>query len=187
MAMKIIKYITDPFRYIRLEKNRSYIWILFTIVFGLFGIVFNVWAHLSEKGFFLAILGEFQVNSFYTFSIVLLASSIGSLFMKLNRDKMLWFSDIKLWLIVFLFIILFISSFLSQGRDKLPGYNWIQLAFFIFSIFLCIYNFCVVHLDEHPEAFAHLIGNMDQQEADNLKNMIDQSQKLSRDSKGLEL
>lgn len=185
--MKIISYIKDPFKYIRLEKNRSYIWMLFTIVFGLFGIVFNVWAHLSEKTFYLAILDEFLANSFYIYSIVLLASSAGSLFMKLNKDKMLWFSDIKLWLIVVFFIILFISFFLSQGRGKLPGYNWFQLVFFVFSIILCVYNFCVVNLDEHPETFAHLISNMDQQEADSLKNLIDQSQKLSRDSKGLEL
>lgn len=185
--MKIFRYIKDPFYYIKLERNRSYIWMIFTIVFGLFGVGFNVWAHLSEKSLYLAILEEFQVNSFYTYSIVLLASSAGSLFMKLNKDKMLWFSDIKLWLIVFLFVILFISGFLSQGREKLPGYNWFQLAFFFLSIIICIYNFCVVHLDEHPDSFAQLIGNMNQQEADNLKQMIDQSQKLSRDSKGLEL
>lgn len=185
--MKIKECIKDPFKYIGLETSRSLIWIIFTVVFGLFGIVFNVWAHVPAQTWYNAILTEFQVNSFYTFSIVLLASSAGTLFMKLDKDKMLWFSDIKLWLIIVLFVILFVSSFLCQGAEKLPHYNWFQLVYFIFAIIMSIYSFCVVHLDEHPDSFTHLIGKLNQEEADSLKQIIDESQKLSTDSKGLKI
>ena len=185
--MRIKECIKEPFKYIKLELSRSLIWIIFTVIFGLFGIIFNIWAHVQDKTWYNAILTEFQVNSFYTYSIVLLASSAGNLFMKLDKDKMLWFSDIKLWLIIVLFVILFISSFLCQGVEKLPCYNWFQLGYFIFAVLMSIYSFCVVHLDEHPDSFAHLIGKLNQDEADRLKRIIDDSQKLSTDSKGLKV
>ena len=174
----------SPFKYLELNKNVSVLWIMFSLMFGLFGIAFNIFAHIPQMIIWDALLNEFAVNSFYTYSIVLLASSMGSLFIKLNKDKMLTFSTIKLWLMVILFFVLFMSAFLCQGMEKFSHHFWMQFAYFVISIALAIYSFCVCHLDECPDEFANLQTKYSEEEKKELTSMITQSQKVTTDSNG---
>ena len=176
--------LVKPFRYIKLNRSVSILWGMFTLVFGLFGIGFNIWAHYPKMNVWNALLNEFAVNSFYTYSIVLLASSMGSLFIKIHKDKMLMYSDIKLWLMVVLFIFLFLSAFLCQGLEKIAHHFWIQLVYFVISILLAIYSFCVCHIDEYPNEFADLQTVYTEEEKQSLTKMISQSQKITTDSNG---
>ena len=87
-----------PFKIFKVETQKSALWFLFTVICGLIGIVMNVWSHLGpDVNLYNAILNEFTVNSFYTFSIVLLTCTAGSLFMKIDTDRMITFKSIKEW------------------------------------------------------------------------------------------
>jgi len=176
--------LVQPFRYIELNRNDFLLWGLFTLVFGLFGIGFNIWAHFPKMDVWNALLTEFAVNSFYTYSIALLASSMGSLFIKIHKDKMLMYSDIKLWLMVVLFVVLFLCAFLCQGMEKISHHYWVQLVYFVISILLAIYSFCICHIDEYPNEFSSIQTKYTEEEQRSLTNMISQSRKITTDSNG---
>ena len=173
-----------PFGYIGIKTSRSLIWLLFTVIFGLFGILFNVFASFPEKSLYEAILHELAVNSFYTYSVVLLASSMGALFVNMSELKSFVFSDIKIWLMVVIFILMFISSFLCQGMEKFRGHFWMQLGYFLISITLSIYSYCVCHLDEYPEKFARLLTRYSATELEEMNRVISKSQELTKDKNG---
>lgn len=179
-----MKWFFLPFSYIGIKTSRSLMWLLFTVIFGLFGIMFNVFASLPERTLYEAILHELAVNSFYTYSVVLLASAMGALFVKMSEVKSFVFSDIKLWLMVVIFILMFISSFLCQGMEKFRGHFWVQSGYFLLSVTLTVYSYCVCHLDEYPEKFARLLTRYSATELDEMKKMISESQKLTKDNKG---
>lgn len=183
-----IKSIYYPFRYIKAETQRSFLWLLFTIVCGLIGIGMNVWSHLSEEtGLYQAIIIEFSVNSFYTYSIVLLSCTAGALFMKIDRDKMLSFTKIKTWLLIFLGTFVFIGAFLCQSQGKVVSPYRFQLFYFFISVILAVYGFCVVNMDEHPELFDPIQERYTKKEVDTLKNMIDKMPQITDDQKGNKL
>lgn len=177
-----------PFKIFKVETQKSALWFLFTVICGLIGIVMNVWSHLGpDVNLYNAILNEFTVNSFYTFSIVLLTCTAGSLFMKIDTDRMITFKSIKEWLLIVLGGCVFIGAFLCQSRGKIPSYNWLQLFYFIFAIGLAVYGFCVVNLDRHPELFADIQEQITPEDAEDIKRMVDKMSQLSNDKKGNKL
>lgn len=173
-----------PFCYIGLKTSKSLMWLLFTVIFGLFGIILNIYASFPDKTLYEAILREFAVNSFYTYSVVLLASAMGALFTKMSEIKSFVFSDIKIWVMVFIFIQMFISSFLCQGMEKFSGHFWLQFIYFLFSILLTVYSYCVCHIDEYPDKFSRLLTRYSEAELAEVQKMISESQTLTKDKNG---
>lgn len=182
---KLVKSISDPFQIFKVEKQKSALWFLFTVICGLLGIVMNVWSHLGPGvGLYKAVLQEFSVNSFYTYSIVLLTCTAGSLFMKIDTDKMVTYTTIKEWLLIILGAFVFAGAFLCQSRDKLPGFNWFQLVYFVLTILMAVYGFCVINMDRHPELFVEIQDSITQEEAEGIKEMIDKMSTVTTDKKG---
>ena len=87
---KILKYfqilfyrIILPLKVILLKKGTFFLWFLFTIIAGLLGPIINI---ANNCGFNnlpigISIFEDSRAGTFYTFSIVLIASAIGSLFL----------------------------------------------------------------------------------------------------------
>jgi hypothetical protein len=173
-----------PFKVFSIEKRKSLLWLLFTVICGLIGIGVNIWSHLSSMDLYNAIVHEFSVNSFYTYSIVLLTCTIGSIFMKIDTDKMITYTGIKEWILIALGAVVFIGAFLCQSQDRLSGSNWYQLFYFLLAIFLSIYGYCVVNMDRHPELFVEIQEQLSAQEAEEIKGMVDKMSNLTEDKKG---
>ena len=182
------KKVIRPFKFFSVEKQQASIWFLFTIICGLIGIGMNVWSHVNtEVTLYQAILQEFSANSFFTYSIVLLACTAGSLFMKMDKDRLVTFKSIKIWLLIILGGFVFFGAFLCQSRDKLPSFNWYQLAYFLIAIVLAVYGFCVVNLDRHLDVFTDLQDPITHEDAENIKVLVDKMSKVTEDKKGNKL
>ena len=104
--------------------------------------------------------------------------------MKIDSDKMLTYSAIKVWLMIVLGGFVFVGAFLCQSRDKISHFNWFQLGYFILAIVLAIYGFCVINMDRHPALFVDIQDPITQEEAENIKCLIDKMSKVSNDQKG---
>lgn len=179
------KKIVYPFKFFGIEPQQAWIWFLFTILCGLIGIGMNVWSHKNaDVTLYNAIVQEFTVNSFFTYSIVLLTGTAGSLFMKMDKDRLMTFKSIKIWLLIFLCGFVFIGTILCQSRDKLLGYNWYQLAYFVLAIALAVYGFCVVNMDRHLDSFVDLLDPVSNKDAAVIKGLVDKMSKLTEDKKG---
>ena len=182
---RFFKSIIYPFRIFGEDTQKASLWFLFTVICGLIGIAVNVWSHLSsEVNLYHAILQEFSVNSFYTYSIVLLTCTAGELFMKIDKEKMITYTTIKEWLLIVLGGFVFIGAFLCQSREKLTGFNWYQLFYFIFTVLLAVYGFCVVNLDRHPDLFVDIQDPLSPKEAEEIKGMIEKMSQITTDNKG---
>lgn len=179
------KKVVRPFKFFVVEKQQASIWFLFTIICGLIGISMNVWSHVNaEVNLYHAILREFSANSFFTYSIVLLTCTAGSLFMKMDKDRLVTFKSIKIWLLIILGGFVFFGAFLCQSRDKLSGFNLFQLAYFLIAIVLAVYGFCVINMDRHLDIFTDLQDSITNEDAESLKSLIDKMTKVTEDNKG---
>lgn len=179
------KSITYPFKLFGEETQQSLIWLIFTVVCGLFGIGMNIWSHLGDdSNLYDAILKEFTVNSFYTYSIVLLTCTSGNLFMKMDKDRLMTYKSIKIWLMIVLGFFVFGGGLLCQSRGKLPFFNWFQLLYFLLAIALAVYGFCVVNMDRHPELFDDIQEKITKEDADNIKMLADKMSTVTKDNKG---
>lgn len=179
------KRLVYPFKFFGVETQQASIWFLFTIICGLIGIGMNVWSHLGEDvKLYRAILQEFTVNSFFTYSIVLLTCTAGTLFMKMDKERLVTYKTIKIWLLIILGGFVFVGALLCQSRDKLPGYNWWQLVYFILTIVFAVYGFCVVNMDRHPDMFVELEDPISQEDADNITVLLNKMTNVNNDGKG---
>lgn len=76
----IFQYLYKPFYVIRLNKANFTIWFLFTILGGNLGLASNVLIrkYINNLSLIDSIVLDYHSGSFYIFSIVLLASSVGN-------------------------------------------------------------------------------------------------------------
>lgn len=148
----------------------------------------NIIAHLSpDCGLLCSIKQEFVVNSFYTFSIVLITSSFGSFFMQLEKNKMLLFTEVKTWLMIVFGFFFFIGAILSMISDKVPHCSYAQLVYFILSIILSLYTFCVTNMEEYAEYFKNLQAPMTAEDKESLTKLANKAISLTQDKNGVAL
>ena len=104
--------------------------------------------------------------------------------MKMDKDRLVTYKAIKIWLLILLGGFVFIGAFLCQSRGKLPCFNWYQLIYFLLTIIIAVYGFCVVNMDRHPNLFTDLEDRITQEDADEIKGLIDKMSRVSQDIKG---
>lgn len=99
---KAIILIFDPFKVVTEKKDEFFIWFLFTIVAGQIGIIANIIVryYANSTPISTSIFFDSNNGSFYTFSIVLVASLLGPLFINSIKSTKLKFRTLKTFTII---------------------------------------------------------------------------------------
>lgn len=186
--MKWYDPIKMPFKYCSLEKNRTLLWAFFTIIIGLTGVCMNIWSHYGPGCDLIdSIKMELKANGLFTYSIVLLTSAYGNYYMKIAKTKMLLFTTVKTWVTIFIGMFVVIGAILVMSPQKIAHFNWVELGYFVLSVLLSIYTFCVTNMDEHPEHFKVLQEDASDEDFKELHSMIETCRNLVNDKNNIKL
>lgn len=173
-----------PYKVLKLKKGTFFLWFLFTIIAGLLGPIINIANNcgFNDMPMVLSILEDSQTGTFYTFSIVLIASAIGSLFLNL-LDSSDTFRKMKLYFMAICIFPLFFggiyySSFSQKKKEEFKlayvshkkavekestrGQGIIvvvdkkQLVIFLLSLIISIYAFCLQYMNANKSEFKEI-------------------------------
>lgn len=186
-----------PWKLILRNKMSFFIWFIFTIFAGQIGFILNIIIRVINGKLTLSqcIYLESASGSFYTFSIALIASILGPLFVNFLESSPTDFRSIKIFLITILIFTLFFggvfySTSIDNNFDNLHledlkfSIDWWQGLFFCVSVTLALYSFNVFKLDEHKKDFENINDNYAIKE-DRKRDLLDnKSSSLITDAKG---
>lgn len=155
--MRFLEYLYRPFLVIRKKKTAFTLWAISTLIAGNFGLVFNMFIrnYMNNIGAEASLDMDLKGGSLFLFSIVLLASSFGSVLIdfvsKEDRDfkqpKTIWFIiTVLLWGVSGVAYACFMSAQLEPINKDVSGDIW-QWIFFILSIVLSVYAYCLVVME----------------------------------------
>ena len=105
-----------PLQVVKEEKGTFFLWFLFTIIAGLIGPIINAVNRcaIGNETLVSSLEKDCENGTFYTFSIVLIASSIGLLFIKLINEK-IQFKNRKLYFIAICIFPMFFAGIFYSG------------------------------------------------------------------------
>lgn len=105
-----------PLLVVKEEKGTFFLWFLFTIIAGLIGPIINAVNRcaIGNEPIVSSLEKDCENGTFYTFSIVLIASSIGLLFIKLINEK-IQFKNRKLYFIAICIFPMFFAGIFYSG------------------------------------------------------------------------
>ncbi len=188
-----------PYKVLKLKKGTFFLWFLFTIIAGLLGPIINIANNcgFNDMPMVLSILEDSQTGTFYTFSIVLIASAIGSLFLNL-LDSSDTFRKMKLYFMAICIFPLFFggiyySSFSqkkkeefklayvshkkavekesTRGQEIIVVVDKKQLVIFLLSLIISIYAFCLQYMNANKSEFKEIEDSYLDKEELGLKRM----------------
>lgn len=198
--MKLFLYrIILPLKVIKLKKGTFFLWLLFTIIAGLLGPIINIANNcgFNDLPISLSVFEDSRAGTFYTFSIVLIASAIGSLFLNL-LDSSDSFKKMKLYFMALCIFPLFFGgifyssftqkqkeelkvSFLEQSGKAYPKntsstavqiiVDKKQLVLFLIALAISIYAFCLQYMNANPSEFEEIRDSYLDREQLGLKSM----------------
>lgn len=182
-----------PLKIIPQIKPYFLIFIATNILAGQLGIIISFFIYSLKYN--LSIIQILAINlgssNLYTFSIAILASSIAPFFIEYLSQDNVKFKAYKIMSVVIMIFLLmipmtFLSSINSYGFMKLEqssnfeiNIDYWQLIFYIASIILCIYVFCVNYLIYDFESYSDL----DDSNVNMLKKIVSKAKKDSRGNK----
>ena len=188
-----------PLKVIKLKKGTFFLWLLFTIIAGLLGPIINIANNcgFNDLPISLSVFEDSRAGTFYTFSIVLIASAIGSLFLNL-LDSSDSFKKIKLYFMALCIFPLFFGgifyssftqkqkeelkvSFLEQSGKAYPKntnstdvqiiVDKKQLVLFLIALAISIYAFGLQYMNANPSEFEEIRDSYLDREQSGLKSM----------------
>lgn len=165
MKNKTLKYYLAPFWIIRKHKLEFALWMVFVIFAGQMGTVINIVSRhiFGEMTISQSLLADSVSGNFYTFSLVLIASLVGSYFIRLivpvnPEHRRLIVPFVAISLVLMLFSAVFFSF---QTRDygvdwkavapELIQIDFWQVLFFSLSVLIAIYAFGLDRMHLHKE------------------------------------
>jgi uncharacterized protein YacL len=195
----VLKLIGDPFKVIKEKKSEYIIWFLFTIITGQIGIIANyiVRSYTHSTSFAESIHIDSLNGSFYTFSIALVASILGPLFINFINSKALSFRTLKTFTIIIAIFFLFIAGVIYaaiQSRSEQEAlitqlsFDWTQLIIYAFSIIFVSYGYCILGLERSKLNFGDIDDPLFSEKDDaKVEDVIEQGKKITHDANGIEL
>ncbi|WP_167343166.1 hypothetical protein [Nonlabens sp. SY33080] len=187
---------TKPFEVISENKLIFLTWFLFTVLAGQIGVISNFIIRVinGDLSFSQSLFLDSINGSFYTYSIALLASVLGPLFVNLIENHPTKFKSIKiLTIIVSIFTLFFAGVFYSSSPNNLNienfknlTYNidWWQFTFLLLSIIISVYSFSVIRLEYNYDKYKELDDNFASKDDAKVDEMNDKTEDLKTDSKG---
>lgn len=197
MGVRFVDYLTKPFLVIRKKKTAFTLWFLSTIIAGNFGLVSNMFIrnYMNDMPAKKSLMMDFNGGSLFLFSIVLLASSFGSVLIdfisKDDKDfkhpKTIWFIvTVLVWGICGVVYACFMSAQLEPINKDVSGDVW-QWIFFVCSIVLSIYAYCLVIMEANDPDFTSISDNYDKKEEQRIRQMGEKQEELINDGKEIRL
>lgn len=197
MDAKFWDYLKKPFLIVKKKKTAFTLWVLSTLIAGNFGLVFNIIIRSNMNG--LSALESFnldlKVGSLFLFSIVLLASSFGSVLIdfvsKNDRDftkpKVIWLCiTVIIWILCGVEYASYMSSQLPPIRNDNTVNVW-QIIFFVVSIVLSIYAYCLVVMEAKDPDFASISDNYERIEERNIEQLTQSQDGLTNDGEEVKI
>ena len=197
MCISFFDYLTKPFLVVKKKKAAFTLWVTSTIIAGNFGLVFNMFIrkYMNSISAGESLIMDFTSGSLFLFSIVLLASSFGSVLIdfvsKEDKDfkqpKTIWcIIAVLVWGICGVVYACFMSAQLDPINKDVSHDVW-QWVFFVISIFLSIYAYCLVIMDANDSDFFTISDNYDKKEEQNIKKLEKKQEDLINDGKEVKL
>lgn len=195
---KIWKSFKKPWCIIKKKPMSFFLFCLFTVFAGQLGILINLISRLSTNKFtfFESIYLDSNSGSFYTFSIALIASALGPLFVNFVEKSPTEFRSIKITTIsITIFVLFFTGIFYSTSsintnsiNIKMFNVDWPQLLFFLIAILISLYCFNLLELENFKDDFSDINDdNYALLEDEKVKNLATSSTKINVDKKGNKL
>lgn len=197
MCISFFDYLTKPFLVVKKKRAAFTLWVTSTIIAGNFGLVFNMFIrkYMNSISAGESLIMDFTSGSLFLFSIVLLASSFGSVLIdfvsKDDKDfkqpKTIWcIIAVLVWGICGVVYACFMSAQLDPINKDVSHDVW-QWVFFVFSIFLSIYAYCLVIMDANDSDFITISDNYDKKEKQNIMKLEKKQEDLINDGKEVKL
>lgn len=153
----LIHKIFRPFRIIPMHRATFIVWAILTLLGGLVGVIANVFKSVGfgDSGFLEAVNYETITGSLYTYSIAIIASVLGSLFVLFEEKDKLNYRYLQIpTAAVSIIVLLFGGIFYAFNKGYEPdGFDWKQVGILFLSVFISIYVFCLSRLDDHDPYF----------------------------------
>jgi len=196
---KLFIIIRDPFKIIKEKKSEFIIWFLFTIIAGQFGVLANIIVryYTSNTDVTTSIYIESINGSFYTFSIALVASILGPIFINFLNSIRLEFRTLKTFTIIISIFYLFIAGIIyaaiqSKADDHLTNQNFkidtTQLIIYLFAISFAAYGYCILGMENSSLNFDSLNDPLfSDQDDQNVEEIIEGAHDVNNDQNGIEL
>ena len=197
MNVKLINYLKKPFLVIKKKRTAFTLWVLSTLIAGNFGLVFNIIIRGNMNGLSAldSLNQDLKVGSLFLFSIVLLASSFGSVlidFVSKNdkdftRPKVIWLCiTVIIWILCGVEYASYMSAQLPPIKSDNSVNVW-QLVFFVVSIILSIYAYCLVVMEAKDPDFAAISDNYERIEERSIEQMTQRQEGLTNDGEDIKL
>jgi DMSO reductase anchor subunit len=197
--MKIFfEHLFHPFKIIRENISEFFIWILFTVIAGQFGILANliVRSYTSDITITQSLLEDSLNGSFYTFSIALVASMLGPIFIEIIKSKTLTFRTLKTFTIIVSVFYLFIAGVIYasvQSNNSVSqlatdlGIDYSQIVVYVIALLFAIYGYCVLRLERRGKDFSHISdGAFNEVDDENVERRIETANEITEEG-GIEL
>lgn len=164
-----------PFRVYKRKKLTFSMWTSFSLIGGAVGILVSIvrhWLFTPKSSIGSALIIEGNNGAFFTYSIALIAATLGTVFISFVDNKHFRFRKYKIVLIsISVYALLFggIMYALSIGGSPeiLCVSYWCQLFLLILAFFLSIYAFFVCRMDEHIDLFDDIIEAFSEENSEN--------------------
>ncbi|REE78714.1 hypothetical protein BX611_3024 [Lutibacter oceani] len=192
----ILQLSYKPLIVIREYKLIFFTWFLFTVLAGQIGVFSNFIIRVinGDLTFSQSLFLDSVNGSFYTYSIALLASVLGPLFVNLIENHPTKFKSIKIiTIIISIFTLYFAGVFYSSSSVKSNfeslkelsyGIDWWQFFFLVISIFIAIYSFSVIRLENNYDKYKIFDDNYSNLDDEKVDSLNDKSEDIKTDSKG---
>ena len=153
----LLHKIFRPFRIIPMHRAAFIVWAILTLLGGLVGVIANVFKSVGfgDSSFLEAVYFETLNGSLYTYSIAIIASVLGSLFVLFEEKDKLNFRYLQIpTAAISIIVLLFGGIFYAFNKGYEPdGFDWKQVGILVLSVFISIYVFCLSRLDDHDPIF----------------------------------
>lgn len=197
MDLRFSKYLTKPFLAVTKNKTAFTLWFVSTIIAGNFGLVFNMFIrnYMNNISAVDSLERDFKSGSLFLFSIVLLASSFGSVLIDFSskgdkdfkQPKTIWFIiTILVWGSCGVVYACFMSAQLEPINKDVSGDVW-QWGFFFLSIVLSVYAYCLVIMDANDPDYSPISDNYEKKEEQRIKMLGEKQNNLKSDGKEIKL
>lgn len=184
-----IFYFLKPLQIIWRERTLFFIWILLVFAGSSLGVIFTYFVSLNFES---TLLNHLQKGNIYLISISLVAAFISDLLASLlleykekkeGEKKEIYFIEQKIILIVlFIFLLAIMASIFTNidnqqilNKDVIEN---LQYKFYVLTLLLGIYAFCLKHTSLYPDDFKKFISK---------RTAVLQNANPSQDSEGNQL